>query len=177
MRVKHTAAARAASNHAVAALDDVTAGARLLQRFAATEALLGRFPSAGRMGIRAGTRELVVSGTPYVFIYQIEASTVVILDIWHTARKPPRHSTGASSPSARPTASHFAWCARVNRDLSRASNMLQTPYSTPLWRSQATKPSGTAMVERRLWRTSAQSSNWPVPLISARVTGSAKVPT
>ena len=88
MRVKHTAAARAASNHAVAALVDVAAGARLLQRFAATEALLGRFPSAGRMGTRAGTRELVVPGTPYVFIYQVEASTVVILDIWHTSRRP-----------------------------------------------------------------------------------------
>lgn len=88
MRVKYTATARAASNHAVAALDDVTAGARLLQRFAATEALLGRFPNGGRMGTRAGTHELVVPRTPYVFIYQIEASTVVILDIWHTSRKP-----------------------------------------------------------------------------------------
>lgn len=66
----------------------MTAGAHLLRRFAATEALLGRFPNAGRMGTRAGTRELVVPRTPYVFIYQIEASTVVILDIWHTSRKP-----------------------------------------------------------------------------------------
>ena len=66
--------------------------------------------------------------------------------------------------------------ARVRVLTAGGQQPAQTPYSTPLWRSHATKPSGTAMVERRLWRTSAHSSNWPVPLISARVTGSVKVP-
>lgn len=40
---------------------------------------------------QAGTRELVVLGTPYVVVYRIEAAAVVILRILHGAQQwPPR---------------------------------------------------------------------------------------
>jgi toxin ParE1/3/4 len=86
--VRYTQGARAAYNHAIAARDDLQVEARLVQRFTAAEIMLGRFPRLGRAGKDEGTRELVLSGTPYIFVYRIEASVVVILDIRHSSRKP-----------------------------------------------------------------------------------------
>ena len=89
MRVVLARPAKAARNHAVAQLaDDPLAAARLYGRFEAAQRRLGQFPSLGRAGAREGIRELVVDRTPYVFVYQIEANAVVILDIRHTSRRP-----------------------------------------------------------------------------------------
>jgi hypothetical protein len=40
----------------------------------------------GREGQQAGTRELVLSGTSYVFIYRVEQCVVTILDIRDSRR-------------------------------------------------------------------------------------------
>ncbi len=66
-----TQRAKAERNHALAAYADPRAAARLLERFDATERLLHDFPSLGRLGQQTGTRELVVAGTPYLFIYRL----------------------------------------------------------------------------------------------------------
>jgi toxin ParE1/3/4 len=44
---------------------------------------LGVFSHKGRPGRLAGTRELVVQGSPYVVIYRVEADAVVILRVVH----------------------------------------------------------------------------------------------
>jgi len=41
----------------------------------------------GRLGRVKGTRELVVSGTPYVICYRVEPDAVVILRLLHGAQK------------------------------------------------------------------------------------------
>lgn len=88
MRVRYERQALAARNHLIAQRDDPTSAARLYERFAAAKALLGQFPEIGRLGHRPNTRELVITGTSYLFIYRIDEQGVDILDIRHTGRKP-----------------------------------------------------------------------------------------
>jgi len=46
-------------------------------------------PHMGRLGRVKGTRELVVSGTPYAIAYRVEPDAVVILRLLHGAQKSP----------------------------------------------------------------------------------------
>ncbi len=50
---------------------------------------LARFPQSGRQGRIKGTRELVISRTPYVVAYRIQEDTVRILRVLHGARRWP----------------------------------------------------------------------------------------
>lgn len=50
---------------------------------------LAQFPKIGRVGRIEGTRELVVSGTPYIAAYRVADDTVRILRILHGAQKWP----------------------------------------------------------------------------------------
>ncbi len=43
-------------------------------------------PQIGRPGLRNGTREWVVSRTPYVLVYRHTTQAVEILHVWHTAQ-------------------------------------------------------------------------------------------
>jgi len=49
-------------------------------------ARLADHPAIGRPGRVAGTRELVIVGTPYVVIYRIERTAVLVLRILHGAQ-------------------------------------------------------------------------------------------
>jgi toxin ParE1/3/4 len=51
--------------------------------------ILKRFPASGRPGRVAGTRELVVSGTPYIAPYRVRDDTIELLLVFHAARKWP----------------------------------------------------------------------------------------
>lgn len=54
---------------------------------------LADFPAMARPGRVPGTRESVVVGTPYIVVYRIEASAVLILRVLHGAQRwPPRPS-------------------------------------------------------------------------------------
>jgi toxin ParE1/3/4 len=89
VRVKLAQPARAARNHLLAArIDDPIALARFLERLDAAERRLARFTALGRIGREPGTRELLIAGTPYLFVYRIEETAVVILDIRHSGRQP-----------------------------------------------------------------------------------------
>jgi len=55
---------------------------------AATEQLAG-FPMMGRTGRVEGTRELVISGMPYVVIYRVKGNGVEVLRVLHSLRKYP----------------------------------------------------------------------------------------
>jgi len=46
-------------------------------------------PRTGRLGRVKGTRELVVTGTPYVIIYRVEPDAVVLLRLLHGAQRWP----------------------------------------------------------------------------------------
>jgi toxin ParE1/3/4 len=50
---------------------------------------LADYPAMARPGRIGGTRELVVVGTPYIVIYRIEASAVVVLRVLHGAQRWP----------------------------------------------------------------------------------------
>ena len=47
------------------------------------------FPEIGREGRIDGTRELVITGTPYIVAYRIRQKTVRVLAILHGARRWP----------------------------------------------------------------------------------------
>jgi toxin ParE1/3/4 len=50
---------------------------------------LADYPAIARPGRVAGTRELVVVGTPYIVVYRVEPSAVVILRVLHGAQRWP----------------------------------------------------------------------------------------
>ena len=50
---------------------------------------LALFPHSGRPGRIEGTRELVISRTPYIVAYRIAGDTVRILRVLHGARRWP----------------------------------------------------------------------------------------
>ena len=51
---------------------------------------LVHFPEMGRPGSVAGTRELVILGTPLIVAYSLQRDTVSILAVLHGARRWPR---------------------------------------------------------------------------------------
>ena len=50
---------------------------------------LEQFPESGRPGRVPGTRELVISGLPYLLPYRVRGGAVEILRFFHTSQKPP----------------------------------------------------------------------------------------
>jgi toxin ParE1/3/4 len=52
---------------------------------------LMRYPEIGRVGKQAGTRELVVTGTPYFVVYRISGEDVQILRVLHGRQKWPSY--------------------------------------------------------------------------------------
>ena len=50
---------------------------------------LREFPNMGRVGHVAGTRELVVTGTPYFVVYRIRRHDIDIVAVMHAMRQYP----------------------------------------------------------------------------------------
>ena len=48
--------------------------------------ILAEFPELGRHGRKAGTRELIVTGLPYLAIYRLQGEAIEILRILHGAQ-------------------------------------------------------------------------------------------
>lgn len=71
------------------ARDDPGAAARIVERIVTSVEGLGAHPASGRPGRVPDTRELVVSGTPYLVPYRVRGETVEILRVFHGARKWP----------------------------------------------------------------------------------------
>jgi addiction module RelE/StbE family toxin len=59
------------------------------ERILAQVESLARFPHSGRPGRIEGTRELVISRTPYIVAYRIKGNTVRILRVLHGSRRWP----------------------------------------------------------------------------------------
>jgi toxin ParE1/3/4 len=65
------------------------AAMRQLSRVLEAIEYLTTYPTMGRAGRVANTRELVVSSTPFIVIYQVRDEAIFILRILHGARKWP----------------------------------------------------------------------------------------
>jgi toxin ParE1/3/4 len=69
------------------ALDNVDAAVHTVHRIHAAIDRIAAMPYSGRRGQRDGTRELVVPGTPYIVIYEIQEETIYLVTILHGAQK------------------------------------------------------------------------------------------
>ena len=78
-----------ASARSYIARDNLPAADRQVDRVLAAVAGLLQFPDIGRPGRRAGTRELVVSRTPYVVAYRLRAEIIEILRVMHGRQRWP----------------------------------------------------------------------------------------
>jgi toxin ParE1/3/4 len=63
--------------------------ARITTQIVTTIQQLTAFPMSGRSGRVPGTRELVISNTPFIAAYAIDHSRIVILAIYHGAQQWP----------------------------------------------------------------------------------------
>jgi len=71
------------------AKDKLSAANRLAKRILNVVNLLPDQPSMGRPGRVLGTRELIVSGTPYIVPYRVKNNSVEILRVLHVAMEWP----------------------------------------------------------------------------------------
>ena len=69
--------------------DNPAAAIAVDERIVAAISRLRDFPQSGRHGRLAGTRELVIVGTPYVAAYQLTDGTIRILRVLHGAQRWP----------------------------------------------------------------------------------------
>lgn len=74
--------------YAFIAADNPLAAERVQDRLVNVARTLSDLPNRGRAGRKVGTRELMVSGTPYLIVYTIGGEAVTILRLWHGAREP-----------------------------------------------------------------------------------------
>lgn len=70
-------------------LDQPGAADRQVLLILAAVASLPNFPESGRLSRRPGTRELVVSKTPYLLPYRIRSNTIEILRVLHGRQRWP----------------------------------------------------------------------------------------
>ncbi len=71
------------------ALESPRAAYEVHDRIKEAMVVLAKHPSIGRSGRVRGTRELVVSGTPFIVAYRVVNRAISILRVVHGARKWP----------------------------------------------------------------------------------------
>lgn len=71
------------------ARDNPAAATRVVTRIFDQADLLASHPHAGRAGRVPGTRELVVSDTPFILPYRVLEEAVEVLAVFHGARQWP----------------------------------------------------------------------------------------
>jgi toxin ParE1/3/4 len=69
--------------------ENVEAAVGLVLKIHAATEQLAEFPMMGRVGRLDGTRELVITNTPYIVIYRVRGRSVEILRVLHSSRKYP----------------------------------------------------------------------------------------
>ena len=69
--------------------DSPSAAARVIEKIRKTVDALCRHPEMGRPGRVAGTREIVVPGTPFVVPYRVKDNRLEVLAVIHGARRWP----------------------------------------------------------------------------------------
>jgi toxin ParE1/3/4 len=71
--------------------DNPAAAVLIDERIESAARRLLDFPASGRVGRIAGTRELVINGTPYIAAYAITETAVRILRVLHGAQEWPEY--------------------------------------------------------------------------------------
>ena len=71
------------------ARDNPPAARSIQQRIHGAVRKLAAHPQLGRIGRIPGTRELVVSGTPYIVGYEVAGGRVTVLAVLHASQKWP----------------------------------------------------------------------------------------
>jgi toxin ParE1/3/4 len=78
------------SAHEYLEVENPRAAGEVVDRIMSAVERLEQFPHMGRTGRVDGSRELVVTGTPFVVAYRVRGESVQILAVLHGARKWPR---------------------------------------------------------------------------------------
>ena len=88
MRVEWSAPAEADLDSIIAyvAAHSVVSALRLQDRLIDAAEDLARLSARGRPGRIIGTRERVLSRTPYILVYEVEDGVVSVLHVFHGAR-------------------------------------------------------------------------------------------
>jgi toxin ParE1/3/4 len=68
------------------AADNEKAAHGMMERIHTAIERVAEMPYSARAGKRAGTRELVVPGTPYIVLYRIREEAIQILRVFHGAQ-------------------------------------------------------------------------------------------
>lgn len=91
MRIRYTKLALTDLEEAAAFIraDDPAAARAVITRLRDAIDRLAAYPDMGRAGRVAGTRELIVAGTPFIVAYRIAERTIDVLAIVHAARRWP----------------------------------------------------------------------------------------
>lgn len=71
------------------ARDNIAASVRVVTRIQEATKKLSDNPAIGRPGRIAGTRELLISNTPYIVPYRVREGAIEILRVLHSSRKWP----------------------------------------------------------------------------------------
>lgn len=78
------------SAHEYLEAESPRAAAEVVDKIISAGERLERFPHMGRVGRVEGSRELVVTGTPFVVAYRVKGEVVQILAVLHGAREWPK---------------------------------------------------------------------------------------
>ena len=62
---------------------------RVVRQIVASVRQLATFPMSGRRGRTGGTRELVISRSPFIAAYKIDGDRIIILALYHGAQRWP----------------------------------------------------------------------------------------
>ena len=62
---------------------NVQATLHILDRIAQVEAVLSEYPYIGRTGRVNNTREIVVTGTPFILVYALDPHDLIVLRVLH----------------------------------------------------------------------------------------------
>lgn len=71
------------------AQDNTAAASKVVKKILRAIEILSEQPSMGRQGRVANTRELIVSGTPYIVPYRVKNKAIEILRVFHCAMQWP----------------------------------------------------------------------------------------
>jgi toxin ParE1/3/4 len=69
--------------HGYIARENPKAASRVIAKLKRATRKLSQFPSFGRVGVREGTRELVIGNLPYIVVYRVRAPEVQIVRVFH----------------------------------------------------------------------------------------------
>jgi toxin ParE1/3/4 len=72
------------------ARDNPNAAKRIASALLETVERLAQLPNLGRPGRVAGTRELVVPGTPYIIPYRLRGDRLEVVAVFHARQKWPK---------------------------------------------------------------------------------------